>query len=102
MPRTEASSMPPSAAPTVGGRTTAPCTIPGTRTLWTNSNCPVAIAGMSRRATGVPSTFHSPGALRGADASIGTLNCFPATSSPYVTRFERSAVTTIVPSAAVS
>ena len=34
-----------SVAPTPGGRTTRPCTIPSTRTLWTNSSC----AGDQRR-----------------------------------------------------
>src|SRR5256885_6995680 len=42
--------------PTAGGRTTWPCSMPGTRRLWTYSNSPVAIAGSSARGTGVPST----------------------------------------------
>ena len=82
MPRTEASSTLTSVAPTAGGRTTAPCSMPGTRTLWTNSNRPVAIAAMSTRGTGVPSTFHSPAGFRFALPSTSTLSFFPATSSP--------------------
>ena len=52
IPATELSSTLTTVAPTAGGRTTRPCSMPGTRTLCTNSNCPVTIAGMSRRGTG--------------------------------------------------
>jgi hypothetical protein len=51
MSLTELSSTPMSAAPTAGGLTTRPCSMPGTRTSWTYSNRPVAIAGMSTRGT---------------------------------------------------
>ena len=46
MLRTERSLTLTTFAPTVGGRTTWPCSMPGTRTLCTNSNSPVTIAGM--------------------------------------------------------
>ena len=64
--RTDDSSAPASVAPTAGGRTTQPCSMPGTRTLCTYSNWPVTIAGISTRGTGVPSTIHSPAGLRSA------------------------------------
>ena len=41
MPRTELSSTLATVAPGEGGRTTRPCSMPGTRTLCTNSNWPV-------------------------------------------------------------
>jgi hypothetical protein len=82
MPCTERSSTPASVAPTDGGRTTTPCSMPGTRTLWTNSNCPVAIAAMSIRGAGLPSTVHNDGGLRLAALSIRTFSFLPATSSP--------------------
>ena len=69
-------------APTVGGRTTRPCTIPGTRTLCTYSNRPVTISGMSRRLTGVPSTVHSRGACAWRSDSSVMLNFLPPISSP--------------------
>ena len=69
-------------APTVGGRTTRPCTMPGTRTLCTYSNVPVTIAGMSRRLTGLPSTVHSRGGLRFAFVFSARLNFLPPISSP--------------------
>ncbi len=64
IPRTDDSSTLTRLAPTDGGRTTRPCSIPGTRTLWTNSKRPVASAGMSSRLTGVPSTVHVLGGFR--------------------------------------
>ena len=66
-----------------GGRTTRPCSIPGTRTLWTNSNWPVAIAAISGRPTGVPQ--HSPFAGRlafGAVVESARLNFLPPASCP--------------------
>ena len=62
MPRTDASSTRATAAPTDGGRTTRPCSTPGTRTLWTNSKRPATISGISTRRTEVPSTVQSAGA----------------------------------------
>ena len=82
MSLTERSSMLTSVAPTVGGLTTAPCSMPGTRTLCTNSNSPVAMAGRSTRGVGVPSTVQSRGCLRAAFESSGRSNVFPPTSSP--------------------
>ena len=82
MSRTELSSTPITVAPGDGGRTTRPCSMPGTRTLWTNSNCPVAMARMSTRGTDVPSTVHSRGCLRVAFGSSWTSNFLPPTSAP--------------------
>ena len=64
MPATELSSTFTTVAPTACGRTTLPCSMPGTRTLCTNSNCPVTIAGISGRAIGLPSTVHSLAGFR--------------------------------------
>ncbi len=50
--RIELSSTLPTVAPTSGGRTTRPCSMPGTLTLWTNSNWPVTMSRMSTRGTG--------------------------------------------------
>jgi hypothetical protein len=55
---TELSSTLMSVAPTAGGRTTRPCSIPGRRTLWTYSKRPVAMRGMSGRPMGFPRTVH--------------------------------------------
>ena len=81
-PRTELSSTPTSVAPTDGGRTTRPWSMPGTRTLWTNSNVPVTIAGRSRRRTGVPETVHSPAGFRLRRAIEREVELLPPTSSP--------------------
>ena len=80
MSLTELSSTLMSVAPTAGGRTTRPCNIPGKRTLWTYSNCPVAIAGMSGRPMGLPNTVHSLGGLRSAFLSNVKLSFLPPTN----------------------
>ena len=69
-------------APTVGGRTTRPCTIPGTRTLCAYSNRPVTISGMSSRLIGLPRMVHSRGDLRLAFGFSAMLNFLPPISSP--------------------
>jgi hypothetical protein len=56
MPATELSSTLASVAPIEGGRTMRPCTMPGTRTLCTCSNRPVASAGISTRGNERPRT----------------------------------------------
>ena len=89
-------------APTVGGRTGRPCSMPGMRTLWTYWSRAVTMSGRSTRGTGRPSTVHSRGCLRAAPASRGTWNMRPPISSAYVTRRDGSDVTVIAPSRAVS
>src|SRR5205814_5827786 len=58
IPATEVSSTLTTFAPTVGGLTTLPCSMPGTRTCWTYMNSPVTFVGMSYRGTEVPSTLY--------------------------------------------
>ena len=82
MPRTDASSTLARVAPTDGGRTTCPCTMPGTRTVCTYSSCAVTIAGMSSRGTDVPSSFQSAGRFRRAAVSSVSMNFRPPTRSP--------------------
>ena len=99
---TELSSTLTTVAPTAGGRTTRPCSIPGSRTLCTYSSWPVAIAGMSVRPIGLPSKVHSRGGLRLAFLSSVRLSFLPPTSWPYVIFFEASVRAPTRPSAAVS
>src|SRR5262249_32307208 len=85
-------------APIAGGRTTWPYNIPGRRTLWTYSNSPVAIAGISIRGTGVPRTVHSAAFFRLARVFNVRLNFLPPTRSAYVTFLEVSDLTATTPS----
>ena len=76
--------------------------MPGIRMFWTNTSCPVAMAGMSTRGTDVPSTVHSAAGLRAALAFSAMLNFLPPTSSPYETLFDGSLVAFTTPSATAS
>jgi hypothetical protein len=67
-----------------GGRTTRPCSMPGTRTFCMKVNRPVTLAGMSRRATDRPTIVYDAGSLSGAWESIFSENVRPRSSSPYV------------------
>src|SRR5580700_9028236 len=62
-PATEFLSTLTTVAPTNGGRTTFPCSMPGRRTCWTYLNCPVTLAGRSMRGTEVPRTVYCFGSL---------------------------------------
>src|ERR1044071_1894114 len=84
--RTDDASPPASVAPMSGGRTTRPCSIPGTRTWWTYSKPPVTRATRSSDVTGWPRRGHADGGWRFAVSRSGSSNRRPPTSSPYVTR----------------
>src|SRR5258708_35357771 len=56
IPATELLSTLTTVAPTTGGRTTFPCSMPGRRTFWMYSNCPVTLVARSMRGSDVPRT----------------------------------------------
>ena len=58
MLRTELSSTLSSVAPTVGGRTTRPCIIPGMRMFCTYVYVPMTLSGMSILGTVVPTILY--------------------------------------------
>jgi hypothetical protein len=81
MPATELSSTFATVAPTDGGRTMRPCTMPGTRTLCTCSNRPVKRSVISRRGTERPRIVHSCGGFRFAVFEIVMSNRLPPSRS---------------------
>jgi hypothetical protein len=75
MSLTEPSSTLTNVTPDCGGlgRTTRPCSMPGTRTFCTYSNEPVTFAGMSTRGTERPTTVYSPG-LFGSAVPVSSIS----------------------------
>src|SRR5258708_1040254 len=81
-PATELLSTLTTVAPTTGGRTTFPCSMPGRRTFSTYSNSPVTLGGRSMRGSDVPSTVYWLGSFGTALLFNVRLNFLPLTNWP--------------------
>ena len=65
-----------------GGRTTRPCSIPGTLTFWMYSCLLLTFASMSTWRIDLPTTLSSDGCFIGARPVILRLKRWPPISSP--------------------
>ena len=80
-----------------GGRTTRPCSIPGTFRFWMYSSSDRTFCGTSTCLTDWPTTFSSAGFFSGARPVERRLKRWPPISSAYVARFVESVELTTAP-----